>query len=420
LDHVFVTSDLKACVANYSIINDHLNPSAHLAVSFCLKHPEVSGCLGASSCVANPYVREFRWDRADLSLYYDKTRELLGKIEHNFDCDESHNICKVIGHRADIDIYYFELVHCLNVAAVSCIPTVPKGALKHYWSVALDDLKSNSKDTYDMWILCGRPRNGPVYDLMRSAKYKYKQAIRNAVKEYENKFSDELYEQLLAKDMFSFWKSWSRRAAHGRVRASCIDGKIKDVDIAEVFKGKFSNIASDVSQLDDNAVNIDEPMHVNINDWLFTVENIDNAVFNQMKRGKAAGIDNLCLEHIIFSHSSIIVHLYKFFNLLLKHEYVPSQFGLGIVIPLLKDRNGNVCSSENYRGITVSPVISKIFELCLLQKFGSFFETHDLQLGFKKNVGCGPAIFTVQQLVKYFTSRGQCYSYCCTGCKQGI
>jgi hypothetical protein len=98
--------------------------------------------------------------------------------------------------------------------------------------------------------------------------------------------------------------------------------------------------------------------------------------------------------------------LCKFFNLLLKHEYVPSQFGLGIVIPLLKDRNGNVCSSENYRGITVSPVISKIFELCLLQKFGSFFETHDLQLGFKKNVGCGPAIFTVQQLVKYFTSRG--------------
>jgi hypothetical protein len=115
-----------------------------------------------------------------------------------------------------------------------------------------------------------------------------------------------------------------------------------------VFKRKFSNIASDVSQLDDNTVNIDKPMRVNINDWLFTVENIDNAVFNQMKRGKAAGIDNLCLEHIIFSHPSIIVHLCrpKFFNLLLKHEYVPSQFGLGIIIPLLKDRNGNVCSSE--------------------------------------------------------------------------
>jgi hypothetical protein len=94
------------------------------------------------------------------------------------------------------------------------------------------------------------------------------------------------------------------------------------------------------------------------------------------------------------------------FNLLPKHEYVPSQFGLGIVIPLPKDRNGNVCNSEKYRGTTKSPAIVKIFELCLLQKAGSFFKTHDLHLGFRKDVGCGPAIFTVQQLVKYFTSRG--------------
>jgi hypothetical protein len=56
LDYVLITSDLKSCVANYSIVKDHLNPSHHLAVRFCLKHPEMSGCVGASSCVANPYM----------------------------------------------------------------------------------------------------------------------------------------------------------------------------------------------------------------------------------------------------------------------------------------------------------------------------------------------------------------------------
>jgi hypothetical protein len=66
-----------------------------------------------------------------------------------------------------------------------------------------------------------------------------------------------------------------------------------------------------------------------------------------------------------------------FSSLLLKHEYIPSQFGLGTVIPLLKHRNGNLVH----------------------------FLTHDLQLGFKKNVACGPDIFIVQQLVKCFTSR---------------
>ena len=96
----------------------------------------------------------------------------------------------------------------------------------------------------------------------------------------------------------------------------------------------------------------------------------------------------------------------SFFNLTLKHEYVLSQFGIDIVIPLLKDKRGNVCNSDNYCGITVSPVITKIFELCLIHKFGAFFDTHELQLGFKKNVGCSSAIFTGQQLVKYFANRG--------------
>ena len=29
-----------------------------------------------------------------------------------------------------------------------------------------------------------------------------------------------------------------------------------------------------------------------------------------------------------------------------------------------------------------------------------------MQFGFKKDIGCGPALFTFQQVVKYFTSRG--------------
>jgi len=60
------------------------------------------------------------------------------------------------------------------------------------------------------------------------------------------------------------------------------------------------------------------------------------------------------------------------FNLILKHSYVPNEFGRGIIVPLIKDKNGDVCNSDNYRGITVSSVISKLFEYCLMSKFGSF------------------------------------------------
>ena len=73
---------------------------------------------------------------------------------------------------------------------------------------------------------------------------------------------------------------------------------------------------------------------------------------------------------------------------------------------MIKDKRGDIRNSDSYRGITISPVITKIFELCLLHKCDLFFGTNDMQFGFKKGIGFNPAIYSVQQVVKYFTHRG--------------
>jgi len=86
----------------------------------------------------------------------------------------------------------------------------------------------------------------------------------------------------------------------------------------------------------------------------------------------------------------------------LKHCYVPNGFGSGIIMPLVKDKRG----SDNYRGITINPVLSKVFELCLQGTFGSFLGSNRLQIRFKKNVGCGPDVFVMQNTVDYFVNRG--------------
>ena len=39
---------------------------------------------------------------------------------------------------------------------------------------------------------------------------------------------------------------------------------------------------------------------------------------------------------------------------------------------------------DDFRGITISPIISKAFELCVLNRFPSFFATSKNQFGFKK------------------------------------
>jgi len=67
-------------------------------------------------------------------------------------------------------------------------------------------------------------------------------------------------------------------------------------------------------------------------------------------------------EHICFAHPILSVHLTLLFAILYKHSMVPDDFGRGVVIPLLKNVDGNKFTTDNYRGITLSPVVSKLFE----------------------------------------------------------
>ena len=55
------------------------------------------------------------------------------------------------------------------------------------------------------------------------------------------------------------------------------------------------------------------------------------------------------------------------FNSMLRHSFVPSDFRFGLIKPVLKDKNGDITSTDMYRPITLTPVISKLFESVLNQ-----------------------------------------------------
>jgi len=48
---------------------------------------------------------------------------------------------------------------------------------------------------------------------------------------------------------------------------------------------------------------------------------------------------------------------------------VPDDFRRGVIIPLLKNVDGNKFTTDNCGGINLSPVISKLFETVLLSQF---------------------------------------------------
>lgn len=92
-------------------------------------------------------------------------------------------------------------------------------------------------------------------------------------------------------------------------------------------------------------------------------ETVDN-VISKLTRGKASGVDNLSYEHFQYCHSSVIIILTKFFNLMIKYSYVPSEFGNDIIIPIPKgDTKKAHDKVEDYRGITLSPLVKKYLKI---------------------------------------------------------
>jgi len=54
---------------------------------------------------------------------------------------------------------------------------------------------------------------------------------------------------------------------------------------------------------------------------------------------------------------------------------------------------------DDFIGIAISPTLSKVFEYCILDPFGSFLTTSDNQYSFKKGVGCNYAVRVVRNVV---------------------
>jgi len=125
-------------------------------------------------------------------------------------------------------------VLALTQAADFNIPKVPKNATKHYWSITVDELKGNSLSRYRIWVAAGEPEQGTVFD-MKDAKYKYKLAVRDAVRSYESRFSDDLFDYLLSKDMQGFWKVWAHKTCKSVISVDSIDGETDDLKIANAL-----------------------------------------------------------------------------------------------------------------------------------------------------------------------------------------
>ena len=78
----------------------------------------------------------------------------------------------------------------------------------------------------------------------------------------------------------------------------------------------------------------------------------------------------------------------------------------------MKDSNGEISSSKNYRGIAISSLILKVFDNCILLLFGELLSNDALQFGFQKGCSTVQCTWAVQETISHYL-RGGSEVFCC-------
>jgi len=79
----------------------------------------------------------------------------------------------------------------------------------------------------------------------------------------------------------------------------------------------------------------------------------------------------------------LAIHLCILFNLFLQFHYLPHGFMQSEIIPTVKSKAGNLTDVNNYRAITISTSMSKLFEAVIADEVCSYSEYDCYQFGFK-------------------------------------
>ena len=75
------------------------------------------------------------------------------------------------------------------------------------------------------------------------------------------------------------------------------------------------------------------------------------------------------------------------------------------IVPIVKNKCGNITDSNNYRPIALATIVSKLFESVLLMKCEQYLITSANQFGFKTGHSTDLCIYALEEFIEYYKSR---------------
>ena len=417
-DHFIVSQSLvdESRLANFAILQDGDNLSDHYPIMMSVQAGIQTKEFVQPTAPLPPTLIWSKLKAEALNGYTSRLQQYVNQSPSVLPSCNSQCICKNHSCTQSLQEEYDYLISCLK-RADSSLPRFKPGVQKDWWTADLTELRNQSIEIHSLWVNEGRPHQGPTHEERLRVRASYKRAIRSAQRAPKQAAWDRLHSSLIDHDTNDFWKTWRQLYNKNKSQLSpVVNGCSSGEAIATSFMHSFHSNSTPNNQhrvdrlndafstaYDEYVSNHSESCDCgNRNITLNTV--VDALLC--MRDGKSCDEDGISAEHLHNAPLNMLQRLTTLFNQMLKHSFVPRQFRLGFMVPIVKNHHGNLTDLNNYRGITISPVLSKLFEHILKLNFKDFLSTSDNQFGFKKNNSTVHALHCLRETVDYHINKG--------------
>ena len=378
IDHCLSTPALLSHIKDCRIMADTLqNTSDHLAIGV---HIEVSTLPKKTKCKFNSRVA---WSKMSNDYVKDNYTAVLDRSLSGF---KNMEITDVIS----ADAFLQWIITNINTAASSLKRSKFSKGLKPYWSEILDILSKEEKKAWHTWSEMHRPRSGPLYNQYKAAKAAFRREMRKSKMTYEKEQMEGVNR---SHDMNQkhFWDLVNKAKKTQRSVCPIVCGKevITEPDrIREKWKEYFQDL---FSPKDEPHFDNDFKAHVEdtIEEMVLAAKNSEPTIIKKtittsevedcvksLKNKKAPGFDHITSEHIKYGGQVLLSALCHLYNRMVKLVHIPKHQKVGVIVPIPKGEKDSTVQGNN-RGITLLPVIGKLFEKILFERHSKWAKAND-------------------------------------------
>ena len=200
-------------------------------------------------------------------------------------------------------------------------------------------------------------------------KKSYKALLQKKKRRYQIKLAADV-ETLSFKTPQDYWQFWKRQKQYPCALESLDIENFKYYYMSQNKSAQNPNFNHVLMEKIDTLINSNEDMFATLQDTpLCDILNSPissdevSLALRKGKNNKAAGIDSIPVEFYKYGGDELVNTMLVLFNYLLEKGCYPDEWCEGIINPIHKE--DDKMNPENYRKITVTPAIGKIFETIL-------------------------------------------------------